>query len=439
MPRAPQPERSQAYERAIAAQRSGRTREAIALSSEALAADSSLFKAQHLLGLCHEELGEFELAITHYREALRIKPDHARSLANLIALPTFEAPPELLGQAQTMLENAALEPMGRAKLHHALGKLHERRGEHDAAFAHFARSNAAQRTMLPPFDRASLAATVDMIIATFDAPLFAALRDAGNPSRRPIFVVGLPRSGTTLVEQILASHPDAFGAGELLAMTDIAKEALLRMRSSGEHAATPRRETAATESFVTGLDSATVQRLAQAYLSKLDALASPGASRVVDKLPFNFAHLGLIAILFPRAAIVHCQRNVLDVALSCYIETFRQLAWTMDLGDIGFYIAQKERLMEHWRRVLPSPIHEVDYSRLIDEQESETRALLTHCGLEWNEACLEFFRTERHVNTPSRWQVRQPIYGSSRERWRRYRRHLDPLLATLPAGLRTDT
>lgn len=428
------------YARGVAAHRSGHLRQAIDLLRQAIAADPTLARARHLLGLCHEELGEFEVAATRYREALRIEPRNARTLANLIALPTCEAEPALIDHARATLCLQELDPNARARLHHALGKHYDRQGSFDFAFMHFAASNAAQRLALPPFDRKALTASVDAIIAAFDAKLLHDLRDASDADARPIFVVGMPRSGTTLAEQILASHPEVFGAGELTAMPDIAREVLQQVptsrRAIGSHA-----EGAATFVDRPGawLDRHEALRLARRYLANLTARAPQGVARAVDKLPLNFAHLGLIAILFPQASIVHCRRDAMDVGLSCYVETLRQFSWATDLGDIGFFIAQKERLMGHWRRVLPLPIHELDYAALVSDQERETRALLEHCGLSWHPGCLDYFRTERRVNTPSRWQVRQPIYASSEGRWRRYRRHLDPLIDALPTALRTGT
>jgi tetratricopeptide (TPR) repeat protein len=390
--------------------RSGAVSEACEIYREVLAREPRNARAHHLLGLCLEELGQFEPAVSHYRAALNAQPGHARALGALLAMPGFRAEDALVLKAQRLLGQPTLEAGPRAKLHFGLGKHLERAGDFDAAFGHFVAGNAAQRPALPPFDPRALVASVDSLASRFDAGHFRAVAGAGHPSDRPVFVVGMPRSGTTLVEQILASHPAVFGAGELTLMMELSSEPFPR-------------------------DVEAITPCAQRYLARLDVIA-PAASRVVDKNPLNFAQLGMIATLFPRAKIIHCRRHPLDVALSCYAEPLKGLGFASDLADIGEFIVQKERLMEHWRRVLPSPMHELDYERFVVDQEAGTRALVAHCGLEWNDACLGFFRTERHVNTPSRWQVRQPIFASSVGRWHPYRRYLQPVVDALErAGL----
>jgi hypothetical protein len=226
-----------------------------------------------------------------------------------------------------------------------------------------------------------------------------------------VFIVGMPRSGTTLTEQILASHPAIFGAGELQSIPDIARsmkpdypQRMLRM------------------------NAAEIGGLAQRYLAAIEALAPPEALRVTDKLPVNFTHLGVIATLFPNARVIHCRRDPLDSGLSCFIELFRlSRDFTTDVESIGRYYLQYERLMAHWRKVLPLPVYEQRYEKLIADQEAGSRALVAHCGLPWDDACLNFQGAERTVMTPSRWQVRQPIYSSSIGRWRNYERHMAPM------------
>jgi len=409
----------------------GAVAEAMEHYRSCIALQPDYYRAHHNLALCCEELGRFDAAIQHYREVLRIRPDHGRALANLLALPSFRPDDTLIRHAERLIASdpVATHAGGRgegridardtAKLHHGLGKHYERAGNFEAAFLQFSRSNAAQRTGLPTFDRERLRDTIDGLIATFTPAVLASAATKGLATQRPIFIVGMPRSGTTLVEQILASHPEVFGAGELTRIPELAHR--LSTRHPGGLAQ---------------LAPDTVHALGQDYLDHIGQLAPATARHVTDKLPFNFLHLGLITLLFPHARIVHCRRHPLDVLFSCFVEIFRKIDYMTDLTDIAFYIAQKERLMAHWRQALPSAMHELDYEQLVAQQERQTHLLLDACRLPWHAGCLEYFHTERRVNTPSRWQVRQSIYRSSVARWRNYQCHLGPAIELLrDAGL----
>jgi hypothetical protein len=227
--------------------------------------------------------------------------------------------------------------------------------------------------------------------------------------------VGLPRSGTTLTEQILASHPHVFGAGELQDIPNI-------VQSLGRRY--PR-------AFMR-LDERNLSALRRLYTTTIDSIAPAGIRYVTDKLPMNFIHLGLIAMLFPEARVIHCRRNPLDVGLSCFIEQFEmQNDFSTDLMNFGRYYLQYRKLMRHWHGALPLPCYELEYEHLVQDQETETRKLIAFCGLEWNDACLRFTETTRTVKTPSRWQVRQPVYRSSVGRWMNYRKHMTPLIHLL--------
>lgn len=419
------------YNRARALNDKGAVTEAMEHYRGCIALRPDYYRAHHNLALCCEELGRFDAAIRHYREVLRIRPDHGRALANLIALPSFRPDAALIRHAERLVASYRteahtggrgenhIEARDAAKLHHGLGKHYERAGDFEAAFLQFSRSNAAQRTGLPTFDRERLRDTIAGLIATFSPAALSHAAAHGLATRRPIFIVGMPRSGTTLVEQILASHPEVFGAGELTRIPELAHR-LGTLHPGG----------------LAQLAPVTVRALAQDYLDHIDPLAPATARHVTDKLPFNFLHLGLITLLFPHARIVHCRRHPLDVLFSCFVEIFRKIDYMTDLTDIAFYIAQKERLMAHWRQALPTAMYELDYEQLVTQQENQTRRLIDACALPWHDGCLEYFHTERRVNTPSRWQVRQSIYRSSVARWRNYQRHLGPAIELLrDAGL----
>jgi hypothetical protein len=230
-----------------------------------------------------------------------------------------------------------------------------------------------------------------------------------------VFIVGMPRSGTTLTEQIVASHPRAFGAGERRDIGHIGS-ALERETGSPDPAAWP---------------PAALRHQAELQLDRLRALAG-NAERVTDKMPDNILWLGMIAVLFPRARIVLCRRDLRDVCLSCHFQSFNHgLAWSNDVEDCAFRATQVERLVRHWRLVLPMPMLELSYEALVDDLEGESRRLIDFIGLEWDPACLAFHTTERPVLTASLWQVRQPLYASSVGRWQNYRQHLGPLIAAL--------
>jgi hypothetical protein len=261
---------------------------------------------------------------------------------------------------------------------------------------------------------------VDQLIAAFSPAHFARVRGWGLETDVPVFVVGLPRSGTSLVEQILASHPRVHGAGEL---TDMRSAYRSLPALVGKHA--PGVE------CVAALSRETVRLLASGYLDRVRRLA-PDAARIVDKMPDNYLMLGLIATLFPRARLIHVRRDLRDVGLSCWLTHFKHIRWACDLAHIGTRAREYLRLMEHWRRALPVPMLEIDYEEVVADLEGSARKLVAWCGLEWDPACLAFHRTKRVVRTASMTQVREPLYARSVGRWRHYREVLGPLLQLLP-------
>ncbi|HKJ21480.1 MAG TPA: sulfotransferase, partial [Gammaproteobacteria bacterium] len=302
-------------------------------------------------------------------------------------------------------------------LHFMLGRLYDSAKEYDKAFPHFRTANGLSTRR---FDLAQFERYVDAIITTFSADFMARAPRAGNRSQRPVFIVGMPRSGTSLVEQILASHPDVFGAGELEEMHRIVAD--LPHELGGQ---TP------YPKCVSSLTPGACDKLAKRYLDHLDAL-SPGQSlRVTDKMPSNFLHLGLINLLFPEARIIHCVRDPLDTCLSCYFQNFAVLSYSHDLGQLGTYYRHYERLMAHWLPLLDIPVMEVRYEDMVANQEATSRAIVEFCGLQWDERCLQFYKTRRLVATASYDQIRQPMYSSSAGKWRHYADHLEPLRQAL--------
>ncbi len=380
-----------------------------------------------LLGHCESTLGHFEAATDAYRKALELDPGSVQALNGLSAVGHGLQDDSTRNSARTVLDDVSRPVRDRITAGFALGSECDRTGNYDAAFAAYAAANGmlrADRAMHgSAFDRDHFRRLVDSLIGRDWPEIFRRTTGWGDASGLPVFVVGMPRSGTTLVEQIAASHPQVFGAGEL-------KDVFAILTAlAGEQTACP----------PDAWDRIAVRRETMAHIQRLRGL-SEGATRVIDKLPDNIMCLGQIAVLFPQARIVVCRRDLRDLGLSCFFQYFREdtMVWADDLADVGFRTAQVERLMDHWRKVLPVPILEIQYETLVANLERESRRLIDFLGLDWDPACLAFHETERTVLTASHWQVRQPLYASSVGRWRHYRKHLEPLLQELRAVTPAD-
>jgi tetratricopeptide (TPR) repeat protein len=383
-------------------------------------------------------LGRIDEALAEYQEVLRLEPDNALAL-NYLSNLAAHGYVRLSQDQKRLLEELAARPdlptEDLCRLHFALARLSDKAGAYDEAFVHCARGNELRkefdRRRGQVFDPALHRDLVDRLIATFTPAYFERVAGFGIESDLPIFVVGMMRSGTTLVEQILASHPHVHGAGEL---PDV--EALIarlvnggsKQQSLAPPSSQPR---AAYPNCLAGLDAATARTLAEDYIERLRRQGG-AAARVVDKLPANHLHLGLIATLLPRARIIHCRRDALDTCLSCYFQNFTDPhPFAFDLGQLGQYYREYERLMARWAKVLPVPIFDLPYESLTADQEAVSRRLLAFCGLEWDDRCLHFHETNRPIRTASALQVRQPMYRTSVGRWKHYAAHLKPLLEAL--------
>jgi Flp pilus assembly protein TadD len=381
----------------------GRIVEAEASCRQALglAADSS--EALTLLGEIQADRGRFDDAEQLFRRAIAIAPDQPEAWAGLARYRKMQPDPAWLAAAQRVLGNS-LALGQEINLRYALGKYFDDVQDFDNAFSSYRLANQLKKRSAPKYDAARLARRVDQIIALYDADWLHRMRAQGSESRRPVFIVGMPRSGTTLTEQILASHPDAFGCGELRFW----HTARVDYESSALRAAVP--------------------AAAEKYLSLL-ANFSAGASRVVDKMPANFMNLGLIHAAFPHARILHMRRNPLDTCLSIYFQIFSNThLYAHDLEDIAHYFTQYSRLMMHWRSTLPQgTILDVPYEKLVADPEPWIRKILQFVDLPWDPRCLDFHQTERTVITASNWQVRQRMSASAAGRWRNYETYLGPL------------
>jgi hypothetical protein len=316
----------------------------------------------------------------------------------------------------------------RAAVHFGLAQVLDAQKAYAEAGEHLRQANplalAESRKRGQGYDAALHTGFVDQLLATFTSAFFGRVRHLGAETERPIFIVGLPRSGTTLIEQILARHSQVFGAGELrLAREDF------EMLSGGQAATAVALDTQAFE-HLARLDAATACRLAERHLERLRALNEP-ALRVADKMPDNYLYLGLLATLFPRAKFIHCRRDLRDVGVSCWMTSFRAIRWTNDAEHIASRFREYQRVMAHWRQVLPVPVLEVDYEETVADLEGVARRLVAWCGLEWEPACLAFYEGKGPVRTASVAQVRQPIYTGSVARWKNYEQSLGALFAKL--------
>jgi len=401
--------------------------EAIQGVREAIRLKPDLAIAHSTLGTLLEELGHLDEAQASFRAALRLSPRHASAFGHLATLLKAKLPDEDLAAMESLLASSGDSPPRRTVLHYGLAQVCDARGDHRRAAEHLRQANALRladwERRGKAYDPAEHDRFVERLIAAFTPEFFAARQGFGLDSARPIFIVGLPRSGTTLTEQILASHSQVFGAGELrLARNGF--EAIPQILNRTE---TP-------VDCLAALDRATIRRLAQQHLDGL-RLHDDQAPRIVDKMPDNYLYLGLLMLLFPRARFIHTRRDPRDVAVSCWMTNFKQIRWACHPDHIATRFRAYLRLMEHWRRVLPLPLLEIDYEETVRDLDSVARRLVSGCGLEWEPECLAFHETKRPVRTASVTQVRQPIYTRSVERWRSYESDLAGLFAQLPSHL----
>lgn len=359
------------------------------------------------LGLTFAALGDLALAEAALGRAVSLQPslgDAQRHLAALRQQPPSEAEFASLAARAKDLRTPSAE---RTELHFALGRLADTAGKFDTAFGHYAAANGLLRAELnrsgKGFDRQRLHSDIDRIIGSFSPPAFTAFAGWGNPSEQPVFIVGMPRAGSSLIEQIAASHRRVFGAGERYAIGGIAR----RLGWAPSLAWTQ-------------------QAIATAAAEYLAYQPATDAARIIDKMLDNIFQLGLIAILFPKARIIFCERDPRDLALSCFFQHFsKPYGFDTDLKDIAFRIRELERLKAHWLETLPLQCLTFSYENLLAAPEAECRRLIAFLGLDWDANCLAFHRTERVVRTASWSQVRKPLYSDSAGRWKNYQSYLE--------------
>jgi tetratricopeptide (TPR) repeat protein len=418
---------------------------------KALSLDKRSVIALYNLADCYSQLEKPQEAIEHVDRLLKLVPDHkrghllrARVLASLGRMDEAEAiyrdfinrgvkraaayrglssirkykeePPEL-ADVETLLEDEDLSRNDKSMLHFAAGKFADDCGQHDRAFRHFI---AGKGCYEHKFDIVAYTELVQGMKEIMTPDFFAERGDFANPSDRPVLVYGMPRSGTTLTEQIIGSHPRARPAGELTYFA-------MSMRDFGFNRQDP-------DLFlrkVGSMSRAEAARIAEGYLAVLRK-HSRSADRVVDKMPHNFEQVWLIALLFPNASFIHACRDPMDNCISCFTNPLNEAHnYTGSLQTLGRYYRLYDELTRHWYDAAPVEIMRSQYEEMTADQEAHSRKLIAHTGLEWDDACLRYYESDASVRTLSRWQVRQPVYKSSVARWKKYDAHLDPLKEAL--------
>lgn len=400
--------------------------EAISHYAQAFVIDPNCAEALNNLGNVLKAQGRFKDALDYYGRAVAIRPDYAEAHLHRAELRFFRPEDPELAALEALAASETKVPEAKAPhLHFALAKALEDVQDYPRAFEHLRIGNSLKRSQIEYNE----AATLDLfhrIVTVFDRGLLERRSASGDPSSVPVFVLGMPRSGSTLVEQILASHPQIHAAGEL----EYLEKAIHQLSAGDPPAAFPE--------CVRALDHIGLRQLAQAYLASLPA-AAKGASRIVDKLTGNFLNIGLIRMMLPNARIIHTMRDPVDTCMSCYSRLFTGgLPFTYDLAELGRYYRGYQKLMAHWRAVLPpGGMLEVSYENVVHDLEGEARRLISYCGLPWDGRCLFFHQTKRLVKTASAVRVRQPLTGESIGRWQKYEAGLDPLLIEL--GMKPGT
>ena len=394
--------------------------EALPLCRTVIAAKPEFARPRSVLGIALAELGEIADGVAESRRAVELAPDRPEFWYNLVRLSKVQRDDAVFDALEGLLQKAdSLSARDLGWLHFALAKAYEDIGERDRGFAHQLQGNAAKRGQFD-YNEAAELGFLDRICSVFTPELLNARRNAGDPTEFPVFIVGMPRSGTTLVEQILASHSAVFGAGERVDLP----RAVARL--TGHMGALPFPESLWT------MTSDELRQVAATYIDALRPLA-PDALRITDKLPANFQYAGFIHLILPNARIIHLMRDPLDNCLSCFSKLFSgELRFSYDLAELGRYHRAYQRVMAHWRTVLPADVLlEVQYEELVRNPVEQVHRIVAHCGLAWEDACLEFHKTSRPVRTASVTQVRQPIYQSSVGRWQPDPAVIRPLLEAL--------
>ena len=395
--------------------------DAIKNFERAIEIDPDFTEARNFYGIALKSLGRIDEARVQFEKTLEENPSAHGTYSNIADLVKFDEHPELLEKMEEIFEEAENPDSDRYMgLHFAIGKAYDDIGHYDKAFEHTSKGAKMKRARLV-YDEAEIAKFFYDIKSTFGADYFRNPQFEGDPTELPVFIVGMPRSGSTLVEQIISSHPKAFGAGEIKTFS----HALGGLRS--RYPALPK-----YPALVQKMKPDHFRSVADHYLNYIKGQITDEI-RVTDKLLTNYYFVGILLTLFPKAKFIHTKRNPIDTCLSAYTKLFKDdMPHSYDLSELGRYYLMYEELMAHWREVLPEGVLiDAVYEDVVADTENQAKRLIAHCGLEWDDVCLAFHKSKRPVKTASVAQVRQPVYNSSVERWKRYERQLQPLIEAL--------
>lgn len=402
-----------------------RHEQAIEWFEKAIAKDARHPAALSGLGHVLKTLGRQDDAIESYRTCVQSSPGHGESWWSLANLKTFHFEDDEVATMLRQYENEQLNDEVKANFEFALGKAFEDRKLYDKAFKFYSDGNANRRQR-ETYDPVQTADVHDQFIATFSAEFLASKSRAGEPGDVPILIVGLPRSGSTLIEQILASHAEVEGTHELPDLGRIA-------RSIGAR----REDKKSYPSVIPELAEEELAELGRQYLQRTLKHREHRLPYFTDKLPNNFVHVGFLHLILPNAKIINARRHPLDSCLGSFKQLFaRGQPFTYDQFELAEFYMQYQRVMDHWHSVLPGKVLDVQYEDVVDDLEAQVRRILEHCGLPWDDACVRFYETDRAVKTASSEQVRKPIYSSSKHLWRYYETHLEPMIEVLEPLLR---
>ena len=396
----------------------GEVDQAFQLWREVWAKDDRVYAA--LVGITGilSDQGNFEEAERAARQVIERLPHRPAGYISLAHVHKFRTDDGTLDKIESQLKNEALETIDKISLHYAAGKICDDLKLYGRAFYHF---DAANKLAYKDYNHNENENYRRLKKQVFSKKFFRERQEWGFKSDVPVFIVGMPRSGTTLTEQILSAHPQVYGAGEIESFERMAKLSELVSPSRDIFPLSVLRVT----SFGANL-------IGQRYVRDLVNRAGGTFKRITNKMPHNFELLGLIALVLPNAKIIHCRRDPVDTCLSCWTKNFNDAhGYNRSLNDIGRYYQDYHSLMEHWRETLPIPILDIDYESYTTDLEGNARRIVEFVELDWDPKCLEFYSVDRAVRTASQWQVRQPIYQTSVQKWRKYMPELQPLLDAL--------
>ena len=392
--------------------------EAAACYDKAISINPDFANAHNNLGIIFQDMGKLDDAATEYRQAIALKRDYSEAYRNLGQIIKRQDYDEEIQAMEKLYAMPDIDDERRMHLAFALGKAFEDLQQYEKAFGFIADGNAIKRQSC----NYCINDTVDFsnrVKQIFDSTLFTKNRSAGYKDETPIFILGMPRSGTTLVEQIIANHPQVYGAGELDTFNQVFSSSIFKATGL-EYPEGIRK-----------LESADFEQLGQEYAQTIRE-HDQEARFITDKMPGNYKHIGLIKLIMPNAKVIHCRRDPADTCLSIFKTYFiDKHEYSYDLVELARYYNVYRDLMAHWHTVLPGFIHDVQYEDMVADNARQTRDLLKYCGLEWDENCIEFYKSDRVVKTASAAQVRKPIYNNSVQLWKNYERQLTPMLECL--------